>query len=51
MLDITWGFLDTIRSTYNIIFDKKFGERERVGKDCWLRIADPQERTDMFREK
>lgn len=45
-------FLDTIRSTYNIIFDKKFGERERVGKDWYdLRIADPQERTDMFREK
>ncbi len=45
-------FLDTIRSTYNIIFDKKFGERERVGKEWYdLRIADPQERTDMFREK
>ncbi|PWB52919.1 MAG: ATP-dependent DNA helicase [Candidatus Methanoperedenaceae archaeon] len=45
-------FLDTIISTYNIIFDKKFGERERVGKDWYdLRIADPQERTDMFREK
>lgn len=44
--------LDTIRSTYNIILDKKFGERERVGKDWYdLRIADPQERTDMFREK
>jgi DNA excision repair protein ERCC-2 len=45
-------FLDTIRTTYNIILDKKFGERERVGKDWYdLRIADPQERTDMFREK
>lgn len=44
--------LDTIRTTYNIILDKKFGERERVGKDWYdLRIADPQERTDMFREK
>ena len=44
--------LDTIRSTYNIILDKKFGERERVGRDWYdLRIADPQERTDMFREK
>jgi len=45
-------FLDTLRTTYNIILDKKFGERERVGKDWYdLRIADPQERTDMFREK
>jgi len=44
--------LDTIRSTYNIILDKKFGERERIGKDWYdLRIADPQERTDMFRAK
>jgi len=25
-------FLDTIRTTYNIILDKKFGERERVGR-------------------
>ncbi len=44
--------LDTLRSTYNYILDKKFGERERVGSD-WhdLRIADPEEREDMFRTK
>lgn len=45
-------FLDTLVQTYNIILDRKFGERERVGKDWYdLRISDPQERTDMFREK
>lgn len=44
--------LETIRTTYNLILDKKFGERERIGKDWYdLRIADPEERTDMFREK
>ncbi|TRZ88228.1 MAG: ATP-dependent DNA helicase [Methanosarcinales archaeon] len=44
--------LDTIRSTYNILLDKEFGKRERIGKDWYdLRIADPQERTDMFRAK
>jgi DNA excision repair protein ERCC-2 len=44
--------LETIRATYNILLDKEFGKRERIGKD-WLdlRIADPQERTDMFRAK
>ncbi len=44
--------LDTISSTYNLILDKKFGERERIGKDWYdLRIADPEERMDMFRAK
>jgi DNA excision repair protein ERCC-2 len=44
--------LDTIRSTYNILLDKEFGKRERITKDWYdLRIADPQERTDMFRAK
>jgi len=44
--------LETIRTTYNIILDKKFGERERIGRDWYdLRIADPDERTDMFRAK
>ncbi|MFA4956195.1 MAG: ATP-dependent DNA helicase [Candidatus Methanoperedens sp.] len=44
--------LETIRSTYNILLDKEFGKRERIGKDWYdLRIADPQERTDMFRAK
>ncbi|MBU4373426.1 MAG: ATP-dependent DNA helicase [Euryarchaeota archaeon] len=44
--------LDTLKSTYNYILDKKFGERERIGKD-WhdLRIADPEERMDMFRAR
>lgn len=44
--------LDTLCGTYNLILDKKFGERERIGKD-WhdLRIADPEERMDMFRAK
>lgn len=42
--------LETIKSTYNIRF--KFGERERVGKHWYdLRIADPEERIDMFRNK
>jgi len=37
--DITWGFSRTIRSTYNIIFDKS-SRKERVGKDWYdLRIA------------
>lgn len=45
-------FLDSMIKTYNIILDKKFGERERIGKDWYdLRIADPQEHIDMFREK
>ncbi len=44
--------LETMKSTYNFILDKKFGERERVGKDWYdLRIADPEERTDMFRAR
>jgi DNA excision repair protein ERCC-2 len=45
-------FLDTLRSTYNYILDKKFGERERIGKE-WhdLRISDPEERMDMFRAR
>lgn len=44
--------LDTLSSTYNLILDKKFGERERIGKDWYdLRIADPEERMDMFRAK
>ncbi|MCX9084579.1 MAG: ATP-dependent DNA helicase [Candidatus Methanoperedens sp.] len=44
--------LETIRSTYNILLDKEFGKRERIGKDWYdLRVADPQERTDMFRAK
>ncbi len=42
--------LDTLISTYNAKF--KFGERERVGNEWYdLRIADPQERIDMFRLK
>ncbi len=42
--------LDTIRSTYDIRF--KFGERERVGSEWYdLRISDPEERIDMFRNK
>ena len=42
--------LDTLRTTYNTRF--KFGERERVGNDWYdLRIADPDERVDMFRIK
>ncbi len=46
------ALLDTLISTYNYILDKKFGERERIGKD-WhdLRIADPEERMDMFRAR
>ncbi len=46
------ALLDTLGGTYNLILDKKFGERERIGKD-WhdLRIADPEERMDMFRAK
>jgi DNA excision repair protein ERCC-2 len=44
--------LDTLKSTYNYILDKKFGERERIGKDWYdLRIADPEERVDMFRAR
>ncbi|HEY9245330.1 MAG TPA: ATP-dependent DNA helicase [Candidatus Methanoperedens sp.] len=44
--------LDTMRSTYNHVFESKFGERERIGKDWYdLRIADPEERIDMFRNK
>ncbi len=43
---------DTLNSTYNYILDKKFGERERIGKDWYdLRIADPEERMDMFKAK
>ncbi|VVB85975.1 ATP-dependent DNA helicase [uncultured archaeon] len=44
--------LDTMRSTYEYFLNKKFGERERVGNDWYdLRIADPQEREDLFRLK
>ncbi|MCE8423075.1 MAG: ATP-dependent DNA helicase [Candidatus Methanoperedens sp.] len=44
--------LGTIRSTYEYILNKKFGERERVGNEWFdLRIADPQERDDLFRLK
>ncbi|MCZ7362807.1 MAG: ATP-dependent DNA helicase [Candidatus Methanoperedens sp.] len=44
--------LDTLRSTYDLMLGKKFGERERVGKDWYdLRIADPEERMDMFKAK
>ncbi len=44
--------IDTLVSTYNLILDKKFGERQRIGKDWYdLRIADPEERNDMFRAK
>ena len=43
-------FLETIKNTYNASFQKKFGERERVGSDWYdIRIADPEERIDMFR--
>ncbi len=42
--------LDTMKSTYNARF--KFGERERVGSEWYdLRIADPDERIDLFRVK
>ncbi len=42
--------IDTLTSTYNARF--KFGERERVGSEWYdLRIADPEERVDMFRIK
>ncbi|MCZ7355975.1 MAG: ATP-dependent DNA helicase [Candidatus Methanoperedens sp.] len=42
--------LDTLRATYNMRF--KFGERERVGSEWYdLRIADPEERVDLFRIK
>lgn len=44
--------LETLKSTYNDRFNSRFGERERVGGDWYdLRIADPQERIDMFRAK
>jgi DNA excision repair protein ERCC-2 len=44
--------LDTLKSTYNARFNSRFGERERVGSDWYdLRIADPDERVDMFRIK
>ncbi len=40
--------LTTLKSTYNARF--KFGERERVGSEWYdLRIADPEERVDIFR--
>lgn len=42
--------LDTIRSAYNLMLDKKFGEREKVGNEWYdLRIDDPKERHDFFR--
>lgn len=42
--------LDTIRSAYNLILDKKFGEREKVGNDWYdLSIDRPKERDDLFR--
>ena len=44
--------LETLKSTYNNRFNTRFGERERVGSDWYdLRIADPEERVDMFRIK
>ena len=40
--------LTTLKSTYNVRF--KFGERERVGNEWYdLRIADPEERMDIFK--
>ncbi len=43
---------EAIKSTYNARFNSKFGERERVGSEWYdLRIADPDERIDMFRVK
>ncbi|MDD5473382.1 MAG: ATP-dependent DNA helicase [Candidatus Methanoperedens sp.] len=45
-------FLETLKSTYNNRFNTRFGERERVGGDWYdIRIADPEERVDMFRIK
>lgn len=43
--------LKMLKSTYNIRL--KLGEREKVGTQNWydLRIADPEERVDMFRNK
>lgn len=44
--------IDTLKSTYNNRFNTRFGERERVGSEWYdLRIADPEERVDMFRIK
>ncbi|MFZ2411346.1 MAG: ATP-dependent DNA helicase, partial [Candidatus Methanoperedens sp.] len=44
--------LEALKSTYNNRFNTRFGERERVGSDWYdLRIADPEERIDMFRIK
>ncbi len=41
---------ETLKTTYNARF--KFGERERVGSDWYdLRISDPDERIDMFKNK
>ena len=42
--------LDTIRSAYNLMLDKKFSEREKVGNEWYdLRIDDPKERHDLFK--
>ncbi len=42
--------LEILKTTYNARF--KFGERERVGSEWYdLRISDPDERIDMFRNK
>ncbi|MDP2845428.1 MAG: ATP-dependent DNA helicase, partial [Candidatus Methanoperedens sp.] len=44
--------LEALKSTYNNRFNTRFGERERVGSDWYdIRIADPEERVDMFRIK
>ncbi len=44
--------LDTLKSTYNQILDKNFGDREKVGENWYdIRIADPEEREDMFKNK
>jgi len=44
--------LETLKSVYNNRFNSKFGERERVGSEWYdLRIADPEERMDMFKTK
>ncbi len=44
--------LEVLKSTYNNRFNTRFGEREKVGSDWYdIRIADPEERVDMFRIK
>jgi len=44
--------LETMRSTYNMILEKEFGQRERIGEEWYdLPIENPEERNDMFRAK